>query len=267
MHSGSILSALLYGLLPASGFAASHNLHRRHPYPVLGPPGDAVVPVVGAPPPNNGIVDLHPTPPAAPKIVYPGEQGDSSSAPSTTSVARETVHTGYTSSTSTSVYTPSSTSYSSHHAQSTKAPKSKSKSKSESESKTKTESKHKHKISSAPTTFATLHPSSSSAWNVTTTSSSSIQYSPTSTAAASTTSMVFTGGLKDPTLDQPCFNASCHNPSSDMNYRVTINVDNGSSGATAGGGVEHPLQGSATQIGMGRWGFLIAVGVAVVAGL
>ncbi|KAF8541095.1 hypothetical protein BDD12DRAFT_804010 [Trichophaea hybrida] len=265
MRSGSILSIFLYGLLPASGFAANHNLHRRHPYPVQGPSGDAVVSIVGAPPPNNAIVNLHPTPPAVPKIVYPGEQGDSSSAFSTTSVANETVHPAYTSSTSTSVYTLSSTSsYSSHHSEFTKAPKSKSKS--NSKTKTKTESKYKHKISSAPTTFATLHPSSSSAWNVTT-SSSSIQYSPTSTAAASTTSMVFTGGLKDPTLDQPCFNASCHNPSSDMNYRVTINVDGGSNGATAGGGVEHPLQGSAAQIGMGMWGVLMAVGVAVVAGL
>jgi len=51
-----------------------------------------------------------------------------------------------------------------------------------------------------------------------------------------------------------------------MNYRVTISVDDGSSGVSSGGS-EQPLQGAAARIGMGLWRFLITVGVVVVAGL
>ena len=94
---------------------------------------------------------------------------------------------------------------------------------------------------------------------------------PTPTPTPAETSMVFTGGLKDPTLDRPCFDSSCKNPDSNMNYVVTIPIggsEPGAGNADNSGGDHETFKGGAAgrvelAMGMGVWGALVAAGIAV----
>ena len=128
---------------------------------------------------------------------------------------------------------------------------------------------------------ATAYPTKSHSVTTTTTSiaitTAAELYSSMATATATAmatpaqTSMVFTGGLKDPTLDRPCFNSSCKNPDSNMNYAVTIPIggsEPGAGSADNGGGGQEAFKGGAAgrvelAMGMGMWGALVAAGIAV----
>jgi hypothetical protein len=90
--------------------------------------------------------------------------------------------------------------------------------------------------------------------------------SPTASYASATPSqsMVYTGGLSDPTLDKPCFNSTCSDPTSDMNYEVTISLGSGDSSGTE---VDTTTSGAAAKIA--SWGAIVggAVAVALAMGL
>ena len=70
---------------------------------------------------------------------------------------------------------------------------------------------------------STAYPLSTSHWDSNATmTTATLASSHTPTAPTETH---YPGGLVDPTLDKPCYNSSCANPDSNMNFVVTLNVD------------------------------------------
>jgi hypothetical protein len=123
----------------------------------------------------------------------------------------------------------------------------------------------KSKVEEVPGALNTLVPVGAPLWNLTASLIDPLLESPSSTVYAvptETKPLEFTGGLKDPTLDKPCFNSSCHDPTSDMNYKVTIPIDTGDNS-----GNEDDFPDAASGFGVKMWGVLAAVGIAVVMGL
>ncbi|KAI5817553.1 hypothetical protein BZA77DRAFT_309862 [Pyronema omphalodes] len=126
----------------------------------------------------------------------------------------------------------------------------------------------KSKVDEVPGALNTLVPVGAPLWNLTASLVDPLLESPSSSTVYSaplpteTKPLEFTGGLKDPTLDKPCFNSSCHDPTSDMNYKVTIPIDTGDESESV-----DDFPDAASGFGVKMWGVLAAVGIAVVMGL
>jgi len=83
--------------------------------------------------------------------------------------------------------------------------------------------------------------------------------SPPYTPSAVPTETQFPGGLQDPTLDKPCYDSSCANPDSHMNFVVTLSMDPPKETGVAGAAVTVP-----PRSGIGFAALVVAIGGAMV---
>jgi len=217
---------------------------------VEGPPDAAIVPVktaVVAPPPNDALVDsaaVYATSTTAAPGYGSAVESPSSVYPPATVYRTVSVSVNHTTTLTAAVeptYPPAwhsagpssyrnSTAYANTtlpHSHSYTKSRTLSHGHGHSHSKSRTLShSHSHSHSESKPTTSTFSTSYHNSTAVLSTYSAPAEETATATAAAT----VYPGGLNDPTLDPPCYNASCANPSSDMNFKVTVTpatVDSG----------------------------------------